>query len=103
MSPLDTAVAAPVREVAPKHIVDVLIEERAPKLCASPWWPIARPPLYAVLNYKKAVEMADMIAPMGGRDALEAVSRLLSVKLAVTGLERLPNSGAFLLLANHPT
>lgn len=104
MSPLDTAApAAPARDVAPKHIVDVLIEERAPKLCATPWWPIVRPPLYAVLNYRKAVEMADLIAPMSGHDALEAVSKLLSVKLKISGLERLPQSGPFLLLANHST
>ena len=26
-----------------KHIIDVLIEERAPKLSASPAWPLVRP------------------------------------------------------------
>ncbi len=87
----------------PKHVVDVLIEERAPKLSASPWWPLLRPLLYTVLNYDKAVRMADMIAPMSGRDALEAISNLLSVKLDITGLDRLPADGAFIILGNHPT
>lgn len=96
MSPTD---AAP----PPKHIVDVLIEERAPKLSASPLWPLMRPPLMHVLNYEKAVRMADMIAPMGGREAMENISELLSVKLETTGLERVPKDGAFILLANHPT
>jgi putative hemolysin len=86
-----------------KHIVDVLIEERAPKLSASAAWPILRPILYTVLNYDKAVRMADMIAPMSGRDALEAIADLLSVKLQVSGLERMPKDGAFLILSNHPT
>jgi putative hemolysin len=86
-----------------KHIVDVLIEERAPKLSTSAAWPVLRPILYTVLNYNKAVRMADMIAPMSGRDALDSISDLLSVKLDITGLERMPKDGAFILLANHPT
>src|SRR5688572_27378373 len=41
-----------------RHIVDVLIEERAPKLSSGPYWPVLRPILYTVLNYNKAVRMA---------------------------------------------
>ncbi len=105
MTQLDaTATSQPAQSAAStKHIVDVLIEERAPKLSASPIWPLARPLLYSVLNYDKAVHMADTIAPMGGREALESISRLLSVKLEISGLERVPRDGAFLILANHPT
>ena len=95
--------AAPPVLAVQKHIVDVLIEERAPHLSSGPYWPILRPILYTVLNYTKARRMADAIAPMGGREALEFISQLLSVKLEITGLERLPASGAFLILANHPT
>lgn len=90
-------------EAQAKHIVDVLIEERAPKLSGGAMWPLLRSPLYAVLNYEKAVRMADMIAPMGGREALESVSDLLSVRLEMTGLERVPRSGPFIILSNHPT
>ena len=86
-----------------KHIVDVLIEERAPKLSNGPLWPVLRPVLYTVLNYNKAVRMADTIAPMSGRDALESISELLHVKRESYGVDRIPNAGAFLLLANHPT
>jgi putative hemolysin len=99
--------ATPMDAAAPsapaKHIVDVLIEERAPTLSKGPLWPLIRPPLYTVLNYQKAIRMADQIAPMSGHDALESVAQLLSVKLDVSGLERMPKEGAFLLLANHPT
>ena len=94
---------SPARAAAPKHIVDVLIEERAPKLSGGPLWPFVRPLLYTVLNYNKAIRMADMIAPMSGRDALESISDLLSVKLQISGIERMPKSGPFLLLSNHPT
>lgn len=103
MTPMDAVAASPAREAEAKHIVDVLIEERAPKLSSGALWPLLRPPLYAVLNYDKAVRMADQIAPMGGREALESVSQLLSVKLEMSGLERMPKSGPFLILANHPT
>lgn len=100
MTPMDATHAHFAPE---KHIVDVLIEERAPKLSSSWAWPLVRPLLYKVLNYDKAVRMADTIAPMDGRAALDYISQLLSVKLDVTGLERIPERGAFLLLANHPT
>lgn len=101
---MSQAAALPVsRQAPPKHIVDVLIEERAPKLSASPLWPMLRPPLMHALNYRKAVRMADTIAPMGGREAMESISTLLNVNLAMTGFERVPRDGAFILLANHPT
>jgi putative hemolysin len=47
--------------------------------------------------------MADAIAPMGGREALEHISALLEVKLETRGLERMPKDGPFLMLSNHPT
>lgn len=104
MTQTDTVAAPAAQPLArAKHIVDELIEERAPKLSTGPMWPIIRPPLYTILNYDKAVRMADAIAPMGGREALEHISQLLHVRLAVSGLERLPKDGPFLLLSNHPT
>lgn len=103
MTPMDALAPVDIGRDRAKHIVDVLIEERAPKLSRSPWWPIVRAPIYTVLNYDKAVRMADTIAPMGGREALETISQLLSLKLDVRGIERLPREGSFLLLANHPT
>jgi putative hemolysin len=97
---MDDVAAPPVQS---KHIVDILIEERAPHLSNSPFWPVLRPMLYAVLNYDKARYMGDRIAPMRGHDALEFIAQLLSVRLDVSGLHRLPASGPFFILANHPT
>ena len=85
------------------HIVDALIAERAPKLSGSPAWPLVRPLLYALLDYGKARRMADAIQPMPGRAALDFVSDLLSVKVAATGLERIPTTGRVVLVCNHPT
>jgi putative hemolysin len=105
MTPMDAVAPSSARTSPPamKHIVDELIEERAPKLSSSPMWPVLRPLLYGVLNYDKAVRMADAIAPMGGREALEHISALLEVKLETRGLERMPKDGSFLMLSNHPT
>ncbi|WP_309605008.1 1-acyl-sn-glycerol-3-phosphate acyltransferase [Phenylobacterium sp.] len=85
------------------HIVDRLIAERAPRLAASPAWPLLRPLLYGVLDYGKARRMADAIAALPGRAAIEHVSRLLSVKVAATGLERIPREGRLIVVCNHPT
>lgn len=85
------------------HIVDRLIEERAPTLSASPAWPWIRPPLYGLLHYRKARRMADHIAPLPGRAALEHVSEQLALKVDTYGFERLPAQGRIVLIANHPT
>jgi putative hemolysin len=85
------------------HIVDTLIAERAPRLTASPLWPWLRPPLYALLGYGRARRMADAIATLGGRSALNHVSDLLALKVGVRGLEHLPATGKVVIIANHPT
>jgi putative hemolysin len=85
------------------HIIDTLIAERAPKLCASPAWPLARGPLHALLSYGKARAMVEAVAPMGGREALDYVSGLLSIDVSVQGLENLPAKGPLLVICNHPT
>jgi putative hemolysin len=85
------------------HIIDVLISERAPKLAATPVWPILRPLLYSVLDYAKAVRMADAIAPMSGAAALDYVAAQLDLKVTARGLERVPATGRAIVICNHPT
>jgi putative hemolysin len=94
---------APPDTIEDKHIVDVLIEERAPQLAQRPSWPVLRPALYRALHYKEARRMADEIAPLGGHEALDHISKLLSVRLDVRGAERIPTSGRCVIVANHPT
>lgn len=86
-----------------KHIIDILIEERAPSLAKSPFWPIIRAALNQLLDYDQAVAMADTIAPLPGLPALEEVARLLSVRTQIQGFEHIPQSGRCILVANHPT
>ena len=100
-------IATPAQTLVPArrraHIIDVLIEERAPKLSATPVWPLLRPPLYRVLDYAKAVRMADAIAPLAGRAALDLVSNQLRLRVAVSGLGRAPAGGRAIAVCNHPT
>ena len=86
-----------------EHIVDILIAERAPRLHASPAWPLLRPALYRILDYRSARTMADAIAPLGGYAAMDFASRLLRLDLTVTGAARIPARGRVCILANHPT
>lgn len=98
-----TASALPARSGYHDHIVDTLIAERAPKLSGGAMWPLIRPALYRLLDYRKARAMADAIAPMPGRAALDYVSELLSVKVEARGLERVPPKGRAVFICNHPT
>ena len=91
------------RRVAPAHIIDVLIAERAPRLAANPAWPLIRPLLYALLDYRSARRMADAIAPLGGEAARDYVSDLLSLQVEARGLIRVPAEGRLVVVCNHPT
>ncbi|NQE62512.1 1-acyl-sn-glycerol-3-phosphate acyltransferase [Caulobacter sp. RHG1] len=95
--------AVDAKEAASPHIIDTLIAERAPRLTASAVWPLVRPGLYKLLDYKKARRMAQAICHLGGRAALDHVSELLALKVEVSGLENLPASGRVIIVSNHPT
>lgn len=86
-----------------KHIVDILIEERAQKLKASPLWPLYRAILYPLLLYGDAVKLADEIAELPGMGVMRHVSDLLQLEIVATGLEHLPETGRVLIAATHPT
>ncbi len=95
--------ALPVRRGYHDHIIDVLIAERAPRLSGSFAWPVIRPALYRMLDYAKARRMADDIAPLPGHAALDYISDMLRLKVAVHGLERVPRRGRVIAICNHPT
>ncbi|MFN4225850.1 MAG: GNAT family N-acetyltransferase [Hyphomonas sp.] len=85
------------------HIVDELIEERCPRLRASPAWPLARPVLYSLLGYSRARKMADELAVLTGRESFDLLSRQLAFDMSVERIDRLPEKGRCIVAANHPT
>jgi len=93
-----------VDSVAPrdKHIVDELIEDRAPKLIHTPLWPLIKLLGYPQLGYRRAVWMADRIAAMSGTECLEWTADFLHLDIEVHGLENVPETGACVIVANHP-
>lgn len=86
-----------------KHMVDILIEERARNLIQSPLWPIYRAVLYPLLKEPKAKRMADAIAGLPGRDAMAFVSSILSIDVRTEGLELVPAAGRVIIASVHPT
>lgn len=86
-----------------RHIVDVLIEERAHKLRGSPLWPLYKSILYPLLLYKPAVNMADDIAHKPARGVFDYISDLLTLDVETSGLEHMPESGRVLIASTHPT
>jgi putative hemolysin len=97
----ETPAPSPIRPEP--HIVDVLIAERAPRLTRSLFWPVLRPLLYKLLNYRAAVDMADAVRPLSGAGALDYMSALMNLQVEVGSPERIPATGRCIVVANHPT
>ena len=87
----------------PGHIVDTLIAERGQRIVNGPFWPVLRPFLYTLLRYHRAIEFADDVANMPGFQCFEYMSGLLGLDIRATNAERIPASGGFVLVSNHPT
>ncbi|MFY0639284.1 1-acyl-sn-glycerol-3-phosphate acyltransferase [Maricaulis maris] len=84
------------------HIVDELIEDRAPRLIHTPIWPLIRTIGYPMLGYRRAVAMADAIADLSGTECFEWASDYLRLNTDYSGLDNVPESGPCVIVANHP-
>jgi putative hemolysin len=87
----------------PGHIVDTLIAERGQKLVEHPLWPAMRPFLYSVLRYDKAIQFANDVANLPGPQVFDYLSAALGLDIQVRHADRIPPSGGFILVSNHPT
>lgn len=94
---------APGSDAADLHIIDQLILERAETLSRSPFWPVMRPVLLKVFNYRKAVQLADKVANMGAHDMFAHICDVLQIEIDVEGFHNIPATGCFILALNHPT
>jgi putative hemolysin len=100
---MDSSVPATSNPKPDPHICDVLIAERAPRLTRSWAWPLVRPALYKLLNYKAARRMAEGVAGLSGQAAFDYMSDLLDLKVSTLNLERIPATGRCIIVCNHPT
>ena len=66
-------------EAARPHIVDELIEDRAPRLIDTPIWPLVKAVGYPMLGYRRAVAMADAIAALSGTGCFECDCHSMAV------------------------
>lgn len=85
------------------HIVDTLIKERAIKLQQNPHvWRLVQRYLYPVLGYKQTIDLVDEVQGLSGFGVFEHLSKLLSMRVTIEGLEHLPKEGRAVLMPNHP-
>jgi putative hemolysin len=92
-----------VSQGQPGHIVDTLIAERGTRLVRHPLWPLMRPFLYSLLRYSRAIRFANDIESLSGFQSFEYLSRMLHLDIRVHNGERIPQTGGFILVSNHPT
>jgi putative hemolysin len=89
--------------LAELHIIDQLILERAENLSRLPFWPMLRPIILKVFNYRTAVELADEVAAMTSHEMFSHISNVLQIDIDVDGFDNIPATGGFILASNHPT
>jgi putative hemolysin len=89
---------------AGKHIVDTLIEERAPTLfgnAVTRW--LMQHLMQPILHYREAVWAADVISTLSGPDIMARAVSELEIGVGTIGLYRLPAHGRVVICPNHPT
>ncbi len=87
----------------PRHIIDILLEERCQKMLNSVLWPVYKSVLYPLLRYGEAVKMANTISDMSGREIFDFISTRLTLNVTVEGFEHIPPSGRVIIASTHPT
>ena len=86
-----------------RHIIDTLIEERAPGLMRHPaLWACLKRVVYPLLLYDIARAMADVVAPMSAQETFDYLLGTLAMDIAVTGLAHVPREGLVFVTPNHP-
>ena len=61
-----------------RHIVDILIEERATRLIQNPTlWSAIQTYLYPYLKYQEAKDLIDRVRPLGGKEIFEDLGKIL--------------------------
>lgn len=88
-----------------KHIVDIFLEERAPRMHQNPFlFKIVRRVLDPILKYKQARKMADDIKYKNGLQVMKYCQDQLELQIEGSGLENMtPQGTPAIIIVNHPT
>ncbi|MGE0625368.1 MAG: 1-acyl-sn-glycerol-3-phosphate acyltransferase [Pseudomonadales bacterium] len=87
-----------------RHIIDVLIEERAAALMARPaLWRLLKPTIYPLLGYRHAIRVTDEVARMSGLDVFRYLSDQIRMDVQADGLTHVPRTGGAIVMPNHPS
>lgn len=86
-----------------KHIVDILIEERAERLVRRPRvWRWLKKYCFSLLYYHQAVLLVDGFKEASAQTIMAEVAKRTRLNVDLLGLERVPDHGAAVVVANHP-
>ena len=86
-----------------RHIVDILIEERAVELIKRPLlWRFIKRYLYPLLGYEEAQKTAATLASMSGSEVLHYLCSKLSMEIEVSGAQSVEPTGLAFATVNHP-
>ncbi len=87
----------------PKHIIDILIAERAGRLRRNTrLWALTRRFVYPLLEYRQARLLADDVRELSGQEVLDYVSDLLQLRVSARGTGYVPREGLAFVTPNHP-
>ncbi|MEL6379150.1 MAG: 1-acyl-sn-glycerol-3-phosphate acyltransferase [Pseudomonadota bacterium] len=101
--PADVPARLPEDVDDPRHIIDILLEERCQSMQKDFLWPLYKAVLYPLLRHGEAVKMADAIHPLTACEAFTHLSDILSLSLITHGLETVPRTGRLIIASTHPT
>lgn len=88
----------------PPHIVDQLIEERAPRLMRDPLGgALLRRVLFPLLGYREAKTAIDRIHWLSGPAIMDLAAATVDMRVGVLGSAFLPPRGRVVIASNHPT
>ena len=87
-----------------RHVVDLLIDERAPTLLrypASEW--LMRRLVFPLLGYRGAKSAIDRVQGFSGAEIMAFAADSIDLRVRTLGTSRLPPHGRVVIAVNHPT
>ncbi len=86
------------------HIVDQMIEERAPWMTSNTRLVrLVRPFIYSFLQHQTSLRLHGEYENLPADEVMRRGARLLTPRIACSGLNHIPTDGPAMIVANHPS